>query len=331
MDGLNIKNMKLRTAGEECLRLRGWVNFGLIEDNDIQDCGKWDFVHDDQTDGEKNGQGVYIGTSSSELGDDGIDVCRGNIVRGNHIETNGGEGVDVKEGVIGTIIDGNVVQMQLDGDSGGIGSRASGSIICNNNIKDAAGAGVTLGGNTVSGIVYGIDNEVWGNTIEDYRAFGVKISVAPQGDICDNDITLPPGVAEEDYLYTGGEAAGNIEARDACAGQGCHTDSECPEGLECCLENLVCVVPAEDGSDPHMTGFRGQKFDFTGVDGEWYCLVSDRPSIAPQHARDGASRFSARNYVHQRTFRHHHRWRGSGAQHCHIGEGSAQSGECVPG
>lgn len=31
----------------------------------------------------------------------------------------GGEGVDVKEGVIGTIIDGNVVQMQLDGDSGG--------------------------------------------------------------------------------------------------------------------------------------------------------------------------------------------------------------------
>ena len=34
--------------------------------------------------------------------------------------------------------------------------------------------------------------------MEDCRAFGVKISVAPQGDICDNDITLPSGVAEED-------------------------------------------------------------------------------------------------------------------------------------
>ncbi|CAM9110183.1 unnamed protein product [Ectocarpus fasciculatus] len=284
MDGLIIKNMKLRTAGEECLRLRGWVNWGLIEGNDIQDCGKWDFVHEDQTDGEKKGEGVCIGTSSSEWGADGIDDCRGNIVRGNYIETNGGEGVDVKEGVIGTIVDDNVVQMQLDGDSGAIGSRASGTIICNNYIKDAAGAGVTLGGNSVNGIVYGIDNEVWGNTMEDCRAFGVKISVAPQGDICDNDITLPSSVAEEDYLYTGGEAAGDIEARDSCARQGCHTDSECPDGLLCCLDNLVCLEPEEGGNpaacgDPHMTGFLGQKFDFTGVDGEWYCLVSDLPSM----------------------------------------------------
>ena len=28
-----------------------------------------------------------------------------------------------------------------------------------------------------------------------------------------------------------------------------------------------------------MTGFRGQTFDFTGEDGEWYCLVSDLPSM----------------------------------------------------
>lgn len=27
--------------------------------------------------------------------------------------------------------------------------------------------------------------------------------------------------------------------------------------------------------DPHMTGFLGQKFDFTGLDGEWYCLIKD--------------------------------------------------------
>ena len=31
--------------------------------------------------------------------------------------------------------------------------------------------------------------------------------------------------------------------------------------------------------DPHMTGFHGQKFDFTGKDGEWYALISDLPSI----------------------------------------------------
>ena len=28
-----------------------------------------------------------------------------------------------------------------------------------------------------------------------------------------------------------------------------------------------------------MTGFLGQKFDFTGVDGEWYALISDLPSV----------------------------------------------------
>ena len=28
-----------------------------------------------------------------------------------------------------------------------------------------------------------------------------------------------------------------------------------------------------------MTGFLGQKFDFTGEDGAWYCLVNDGPSM----------------------------------------------------
>ena len=31
--------------------------------------------------------------------------------------------------------------------------------------------------------------------------------------------------------------------------------------------------------DPHMTGFRGQKFDFTGADNGWYAVVSDLPSV----------------------------------------------------
>lgn len=28
-----------------------------------------------------------------------------------------------------------------------------------------------------------------------------------------------------------------------------------------------------------MTGFLGQKFDFTGEDGQWYCLISDFPDL----------------------------------------------------
>lgn len=28
-----------------------------------------------------------------------------------------------------------------------------------------------------------------------------------------------------------------------------------------------------------MTGFRGQKFDFTGVDGAWYSVLDDGPAL----------------------------------------------------
>ena len=31
--------------------------------------------------------------------------------------------------------------------------------------------------------------------------------------------------------------------------------------------------------DPHMTGFLGQKFDFTGDDNSWYALISSPPSV----------------------------------------------------
>ena len=36
--------------------------------------------------------------------------------------------------------------------------------------------------------------------------------------------------------------------------------------------------PLEIG-DPHITGFSGQKFTFTGDDGTWYVLISDPPSL----------------------------------------------------
>ena len=39
------------------------------------------------------------------------------------------------------------------------------------------------------------------------------------------------------------------------------------------LSATCCHVP--DLGDPHMTGFLGQKFDFTGEDSGWYCLIRD--------------------------------------------------------
>ncbi|CAM9895562.1 unnamed protein product, partial [Ectocarpus sp. 13 AM-2016] len=44
-----------------------------------------------------------------------------------------------------------------------------------------------------------------------------------------------------------------------------------------------CKLPPGSGpgacGDPHMTGFRGQRFDFTGEDDGWYAILSDLPNI----------------------------------------------------
>lgn len=40
----------------------------------------------------------------------------------------------------------------------------------------------------------------------------------------------------------------------------------------------VDLVSSAKG-DPHMTGFLGQKFDFTGADGGWYAVVSALPDF----------------------------------------------------
>lgn len=44
----------------------------------------------------------------------------------------------------------------------GIDSRADRTTIRDNHIEDAAGAGIRLGGNSVDGYRYGVDNEVSG-------------------------------------------------------------------------------------------------------------------------------------------------------------------------
>eukprot|EP00752_Nemacystus_decipiens_P003687 g3397.t1 len=61
----------------------------------------------------------------------------------------------------------------------------------------------------------------------------------------------------------------------------CDTDDDCTDPEICCPFLSICEVPDITGAcgDPHMTGFLGQKFDFTGEDGDWYCLLDDGPSV----------------------------------------------------
>ncbi|CAM9530170.1 unnamed protein product [Ectocarpus fasciculatus] len=79
----------------------------------------------------------------------------------------------------------------------------------------------------------------------------------PDGDTCSYDLKVTPFCSCEE------------------------NDDNCPDDEICCKNLNVCEVfkgETIDGTvcgDPHMTGFLGQKFDFTGEDGEWYSVIAD--------------------------------------------------------
>lgn len=41
------------------------------------------------------------------------------------------------------------------------------------------------------------------------------------------------------------------------------------------LPNAVCPPGSDTCGDPHLQGLRGQRIDWSGVDGGWYSLVKD--------------------------------------------------------
>ncbi|CAN0020458.1 unnamed protein product, partial [Ectocarpus sp. 8 AP-2014] len=124
LEGFVMQDVSVQNCGDECVRLKSFVVGAVISDNVIQDCGVRDFVYGN--DG-KNGEGIYVGTSSTQWSD-GPDECNDNTITGNTITPNGNECVDVKEGSTGTIVEGNTCSGQLDEDSGCFGSRGDGNV-----------------------------------------------------------------------------------------------------------------------------------------------------------------------------------------------------------
>ncbi|RYX79350.1 DUF1565 domain-containing protein [bacterium] len=185
VDGLVIDNMLLENAGGECLRLRYFARDNEVKYSTIRHCGVHDFRFKG---GSKNGEGIYIGTAPEQR-DDGknptndIDASRNNHVHHNVIETYGNECVDVKEGASNNLIEYNTCQFQMDHDSGGFDARGNDNIFRYNISKNNKGAGIRLGGDTMSD---GINNQVYGNTIENNGMGAVKTVRTPQAKLCDN-------------------------------------------------------------------------------------------------------------------------------------------------
>lgn len=197
---LRVLGMTFRNAGEECLRIKYFAHHNEIAYSTFHDCGIWDFVFDAHG---VVGEAVYLGTSSKQW-DINLtiepDVTARNWVHHNVMDTQGNECVEAKEGTERNIIEYNVCTGQKDPNSGGIVSRGKGNVIRYNEIYANVGAGVRLGGHLVDGVQYGVDNEVYGNTIYGNDAGGVKILVDGQARICGNGV----------WDNTAGDVSGNF-------------------------------------------------------------------------------------------------------------------------
>ncbi len=185
---LRVLDMKLTNALDECVRLRYFAENNEIAGNTITNCGIEDFQLGG---GGKNGEGVYIGTAPEQLGDGNNpttdrDVSRGNVVRNNFIDTQGGECVDVKEAATANLIENNRCTGSLDPNSGGLDSRGNGNVFRGNEVYGHVGAGVRLGGDASSD---GINNSVYDNVIRENKVGGIKFMASPQDKVCGNTMS----------------------------------------------------------------------------------------------------------------------------------------------
>lgn len=183
--GLLIRNMEIRNAGGECVRLRYFAEKNEIAHNTISRCGVRDFSFNGSG---KNGEGIYIGTAPEQLKDGknpttDEDQSNGNWIHDNVIDTQGNECVDIKEGSTGNIVEKNRCTGQKDKESAGMDSRGNGNIFRHNEISGNLGAGVRLGGDDKR---FGIGNLVYGNIIRGNRSGGIKLMRFPQERICGN-------------------------------------------------------------------------------------------------------------------------------------------------
>lgn len=189
LDGMVVSNMRIADCGGECLRLRSFITNAEVVGNTFEGCGRHDFMFPSSS---VNGEVIYVGTSSNQWGDGknskaGPDLTKFVWIHENEMDSQGNECVDVKEGATDVLVEYNVCSDQRDENSAGLDSRTDGVIFRYNEVVNCAGAGVRIGGHTIDGKVYGVNNEVYGNIFSDTKYSSVKIETGPDHNLCENE------------------------------------------------------------------------------------------------------------------------------------------------
>jgi len=227
-----LQNLHVYNIGQEAIRIRLNSSFVTIEHSVIHDTRRW----------RSNGEGVYIGTSSSQQPsvppyDNTHDV----LVRNNTIYNTGDECIEAKEGTYNVVIDGNTLHdCLLDPSiiSPGWGAievmeheryfRSNPNHVIKNNVIRMAktGIGVHTGATVFNNVIYGqtgnyrgisIDNRdaddylrrVYHNTIDVPAARAVVVSGSARADIRNNIGPATAGNIPAQGTFFAGSAAGD--------------------------------------------------------------------------------------------------------------------------
>lgn len=187
--GLKILHIHFRNAGGECLRLRNFTQKTEVAYSHFSHCGLYGFKF--ATGNLKNGEAIYIGTSSSQWADGrnptaDPDGSNENWIHHNEFNTQGNECIDVKEGAIKNLIEYNRCTGQLDPKSAGIDIRGDQNTVRYNHTFGNIGSGIRLGGHLVNGHQYGVQNDIYDNRIYDNKAYGIKLVTESQSFISGN-------------------------------------------------------------------------------------------------------------------------------------------------
>lgn len=221
--GVRLLRLHLRNAGGECLRIRYHARDIEVAESVIERCGAYDFLlgggglgpHARRETGSlppegapaalrrpgaggRNGEGIYVGTSSRQWDDGrnpsgGPDATHAVHLHHNRIDTGAAECIDIKEGAHDNLVEHNECHGQADPNSGGISVRGNANIVRHNRVLAPAGAGVRVGGNEVGGRRYGVGNTVRDNRVEGAGRMPFKILVQPQALVCGNLAVGSPG------------------------------------------------------------------------------------------------------------------------------------------
>ena len=189
LDGMVVSNMHITECGGECLRLRSFITNAEVVGNKIEGCGRHDFAFQSSS---VNGEAIYVGTSSNQWDDGknskaGPDLSKYIWIHENEIDSQGNECVDVKEGTTDVLVEYNVCSDQRDPNSACLDSRTDDIIFRYNEIVNCDGAGVRVGGHTIDGKTYGLNNEVYGNVFSDTTHSSVKIQTGDDHKLCENE------------------------------------------------------------------------------------------------------------------------------------------------